>query len=540
VTSSELADGPGAAMRENAAMAPEVRCSGAPESGAHESRAPGDVVVIGAGPAGLTAAYVLGKRGHTCRVLEADTVVGGIARTVEREGWRFDIGGHRFFTKVPEVEALWHEILGPEDFLLRPRLSRIYYEGKFFDYPIQVGNALRGLGVVESARCGASYLWVRVHRPRDPHTFEGWVASRFGWRLYRMFFKTYTEKVWGMPASEIQADWAAQRIKDLSLWKALANAMLPKRKKKVITSLIEEFQYPRLGPGMMWERATELVKAQGSTVEFGRAVTRVRRAGGRAVSVVTETIGPGGERVEEEMAADHVISSMPISELVLAMDPPAPDEVQLAAKGLHYRDFLTVALVVPIDRGFPDNWIYVHDKAVQVGRIQNFGNWSPELVKDGRTCLGLEYFVFEGDELWSMSDDDLVALGTRELVATGLVVPGDVERGYVVRMPKAYPVYDSGYDERVEVIRRFLDEEVPNVHPVGRNGMHRYNNQDHSMLTALLTVENLFGETYDTWRVNVEAQYHEEQVGRVDLITSSAGGGHGGSGRSAPVMPARS
>jgi protoporphyrinogen oxidase len=525
-------DGRTATMRENGGMA----------SDDGETRAPplGDVVVIGAGPAGLTAAYALGKRGQTCRVVEADTVVGGIARTVEREGWRFDIGGHRFFTKVPEVEQLWHEILGPEDFLLRPRLSRIYYEGKFFDYPIQIGNALKGLGVKESVLCGCSYVWVRLRRPRDPHTFEGWVASRFGWRLYRMFFKTYTEKVWGMPATEIQADWAAQRIKDLSLWKALANALLPKRNQKQITSLIEEFEYPRLGPGMMWERATELVRAQGSTVSFGRAVTRVRRAGGRAVAVEVGSTTGGGERAHEELKVDHVISSMPISELVLAMDPPAPDEVQQAAKGLHYRDFLTVALVVPVDQGFPDNWIYVHDSKVQVGRIQNFGRWSPELVKDGRTCLGLEYFVFEGDELWSMSDAELVELGTRELAATGLATVADVERGYVVRMQKAYPVYDPGYDDRVDVIRRFLAEHVPNVHPVGRNGMHRYNNQDHSMLTALLTVENLFGETYDTWNVNVEAEYHEEQVGRGDPLDSVTRGGSSGSGRSAPVTPARS
>jgi protoporphyrinogen oxidase len=498
----------------------------------------GDVVVIGAGPAGLTAAYALGKRGQTCRVVEADSVVGGIARTVERDGWRFDIGGHRFFTKVPEVEAMWHEVLGPEDFLLRPRLSRIYYGGKFFDYPIRIGNALMGLGLVESVRCGVSYLWVRLHRPKDTHTFEGWVASRFGWRLYRMFFKSYTEKVWGMPATEIQADWAKQRIKNLSLWKALANSLLPRRNRRVVASLIEEFQYPRLGPGMMWERARQLVEAQGSTVSLEHPVTRVRRSNGRAVSVEIESRAGRGDRTHEELPADHVISSMPISELVLALDPPAPDEVQLAAKGLHYRDFLTVALVVPAERSFPDNWIYVHDDKVRVGRIQNFGRWSPELVKDGRTCLGLEYFVFEGDELWSMSDADLVELGIHELAAIGLVAAADVERGYAVRMPKAYPVYDPGFDERVDVIRRFLSEDVPNVHPVGRNGMHRYNNQDHSMLTALLTVENLFGDSYDTWNVNVEAEYHEQQVGRGESAAST-GGGAGGSGRSAPVTPAR-
>jgi protoporphyrinogen oxidase len=485
---------------------------------------PREVVVIGAGPAGLTAAYALGKRGVSSTILEADTVVGGIARTVERDGWRFDIGGHRFFTKVREVEDLWHEILGPEDFLLRPRLSRIYHDGKFFDYPIRIGNALKGLGLLESFRCGVSYLWVRVNKPKNPDSFEGWVASRFGWRLYRRFFKTYTEKVWGMPASDIQADWAAQRIKNLSLWKAILNSLSPKRNQKEITSLIEEFEYPRLGPGMMWERATELVAQQGSAVRFSTPVRRIRRDDRGAVAVEVST--PQGP---EEIPAQHIVSSMPISELVLALDPPAPDDVQQAAKGLHYRDFLTIALVVPAERGFPDNWIYVHDSTVKLGRIQNFGSWSPEMVKDGKTCLGLEYFVFEGDEYWQMDDDDLIALGTRELGLLGLVEAGDVEVGFVVRMPKAYPVYDPGYDERVDIIRRFLEAELPNVHPVGRNGMHRYNNQDHSMLTALLTVENLFGENYDTWNVNVEAEYHEEQVAKLGDARA------GGTGRTAPV-----
>jgi protoporphyrinogen oxidase len=492
-----------------------------------EPRAPENVVVIGAGPAGLTAAYALGRRGGRCVVVEADTVVGGISRTVERDGWRFDIGGHRFFTKVQEVSELWHEILGPDDFLVRPRLSRIYHDGKFFDYPIQIGNALRGLGLVESFKCGVSYLWVRVKRPQELDTFEGWTASRFGWRLYRKFFKTYTEKVWGMPATEIRADWAAQRIKNLSLWKAVLNALTPSKTTNV-TSLIEEFEYPKLGPGMMWERAAELVRRQGSEIRLSTWVTGITRAEGGALSVEVESAD--GRRAS--LPAGHVISSMPLAELALSFNPPAPEEVQQAAKGLHFRDFLTVALVIPKERGFPDNWIYVHDK-VKLGRIQNFGSWSPEMVKDGRTCLGLEYFVFEGDELWTMADEDLVAFGTRELAEIGLVREEDVEAGYVVRMPKAYPVYDEGYDERVETIRRFLEAEVPNVHPVGRNGMHRYNNQDHSMLTALLTVENLFGEDFDTWSVNVEAEYHEEQVGRKGEQRE------GGTGRAAPVAPSR-
>ena len=458
-----------------------------------------DVVIIGAGPAGLTAAYALAKRGCTSTVLEADDVVGGISRTTERDGWRFDIGGHRFFTKVQAVEDLWHEILPDEDFLLRPRMSRIYYRGKFFDYPLRAMNALRGLGVIEAFRCVLSYLWARVHPPRDLSTFEGWTVSRFGWRLYRIFFKTYTEKVWGVPADQIQADWAAQRIKNLSLFKAVLNAVLPRRNQKEITSLIEEFQYPKYGPGMMWERCCELVEAKGTKVIMGARVTRIHHEGGRAVGVTAVT-----DDAETRYECSEVVSSMPISTLLEIMDPPVPSDVQAAADGLTYRDFLTIALVVPSDAGFPDNWIYVHDPEVRLGRIQNFGSWSPYMVKEGHTCLGLEYFVFEGDDLWTADDDDLVELGKRELGQLGLVDPRVVEAGYVVRMPKAYPMYDGTYKANVDRLRGWLAEHAPNVYPVGRNGMHKYNNQDHSMYTALLSVENIFGAEHDIWSVNVE------------------------------------
>jgi protoporphyrinogen oxidase len=485
---------------------------------------PSDIIIVGAGPAGLTAAYELLRRGVRSTVLESDRVVGGISRTVEADGWRFDIGGHRFFTKVDAVEKLWHEILDEGDFLLRPRMSRIFYDGKFFDYPLKASNALRNLGLVESVRCVASYAWARVRPPADQSNFEGWVAARFGWRLYGIFFKTYTEKVWGVPATEIAADWAAQRIKNLSLASAVKNAVLPKRNQKEITSLIEEFQYPKYGPGMMWERAREKVEAGGSTVTMNTAVTSVRHQDGRAVSVTART-----EDGERDYPLSHLISSMPIGALLAAMDPPVPDEVRQAAADLHHRDFLTVALVVPESAGFPDNWIYVHSPEVRLGRIQNFGSWSPYLVKGGRTCLGLEYFVFEGDELWEMADDALVELGKAELTTLGLVDPAVVEAGYVVRMPKAYPVYDEDYKANVDVLRRWLQANVPNVHPVGRNGMHKYNNQDHSMYTAMLTVENILGDDHDIWQVNVEAAYHEKADGPTER----------GTGRDAPVLPSR-
>ena len=488
---------------------------------------PPAVVIIGAGPAGLTAAYQLVKRDVAPVVLEADSVVGGISRTAQADGWRFDIGGHRFFTKVAPVEALWHEILTDDEFLVRPRMSRIYYEGKFYDYPIRPMNALRNLGVVEATRCVASYLSARIRPPADQSTLEGYIAANYGWRLYHHFFKTYNETVWGVPAAELSADFGAQRIKGMSLfqavWEPVRARLVGSRRHRAaqVTSLIEQFHYPKYGPGMMWERCRELVEAGGAKVVLDTAVARIHHCDGRAVSVVA---GSGGAATE--YPADHVISSMPLPELLRIMDPPVPPDVRAAADRLGFRDFVTVALVVPESDGFPDNWIYVHSPEVRpLGRIQNFGAWSPHLVKDGRTCLGLEYFVFEGDGVWTSTDAELVARATRDLERLGLVAAEVVEAGYVVRMPKAYPVYDEGYRDQVAVLRSWLAEHTQNVHPVGRNGMHKYNNQDHSMYTAMLTVENIFGADHDIWAVNVEDEYHEE--------------GAGGTGRDAPVVPRR-
>ncbi|MFZ6002483.1 MAG: NAD(P)/FAD-dependent oxidoreductase [Actinomycetota bacterium] len=493
---------------------------------------PGEVVVIGAGPAGLTAAYELGKRGATATVLESDDVVGGISRTVVRDGYRFDIGGHRFFTKVPEVEALWHEILPDEEFLLRPRTSRIYYRGKFYDYPIKPLNALRNLGPLEAVRCVLSFLWVRVRPPKDTSSLEGYVVSNYGWRLYEHFFKTYTEKVWAVPASSLSADWGAQRIKGMSLWSAVWEPLRARLagarrdRSKQITSLIEQFQYPKHGPGMMWERCHDLVLAQGSKVVFRAQVTSIAHSGGRAVSVTsTDESGAATTR-----PADHVISSMPFPALLRSMDPPPPPHVVAAADALTFRDFLSVALVVPQEKvEWDDNWIYIHAPEVKTMRVQNFGSWSPYMVRDGRNVLGLEYTVAEGDEWWTASDEDLIEKGKAELELLGLMRSEDVEAGYVVRMPKAYPTYDEDYKDNVEILRAWLAEHARNVHPIGRNGMHKYNNQDHSMFTAMLTVDNIFGASHDIWNVNVEDEYHEESINEA--------GTPRGTGRDAPIVP---
>lgn len=483
------------------------------------------VVVIGGGPAGLTAAFEVVRRGGAVTVLEASDVVGGISQTVVREGWRFDIGGHRFFTKVGEVEALWHEILPDEDFLLRPRMSRIFYDGKYYDYPLKATNALKNLGFVEATRCVLSYCWAQIRPPKDQTNYENWLVARFGWRLYRKFFKTYTEKVWGVEVKDMPADWAAQRVKGLSLGNAIINALTPKRNQKEITSLIEEFQYPKYGPGMMWEVCRDKVIAGGGHVIMESPVTSINLEGGRAVSVtVTKYDG-----TTVNYPASHVISTMPMNELVSSLNPMPPSDVQQCGKELSYRDFLSVALVVPERDGFPDNWIYIHESDVAVGRIQNYGSWSPYMVKEGRTCLGLEYFVFEGDEIWSDTDENLIARAKREMKVLGLLDPSVVERGYVVRVKKAYPYYDYTYKDNVAHIAAYLEGAGANVHLVGRNGMHKYNNQDHSMLTAILTVENIYGADHDIWAVNVEEEYHE--AGQ-----SSSGGG---TGRDAPILPRR-
>jgi protoporphyrinogen oxidase len=456
------------------------------------------VAVLGAGPAGLTAAYRLVRRGVPVVLFEADEEVGGLARTVVRDGYRFDLGGHRFFTKSAEVEALWEDLLGPE-LLVRPRLSRIYWRGRFIEYPLRPADVFAKVGPLELARSLTSYLRARLRRPAAAETYEDWVSARFGRRLFELFFKTYTEKVWGVPTDELRAEWAAQRIAGLSVASALRAALpgggeTPK-------SLIEEFRYPRLGPGQMWEELARRVEAGGGEIRLGAPVEELEHEGGLLTAVRA-----GGERV----AVSAAISSIPLRTTVGVASPAVPREVTEAAAGLRYRDFLTVALQIDGEPPFPDNWVYVHDPRARVGRIQNFRAWSPWMTPDPRrSCLGLEYFCFEGDELWSSSDEELVELGRREVGALGLVDPERVAGGHVVRVPKAYPVYDAEYAGRVEAIREWLGG-ISNLQQIGRNGLHRYNNSDHSMLTAMRAVENLCdGAEHDVWAVNADSAYHE-------------------------------
>ena len=477
------------------------------------------VVIMGAGPAGLTAAYELMKHDVPITIIEKDpSYVGGLARTVEHKGYRFDIGGHRFFSKNQEVEDLWTEILGPE-MLTRDRLSRIYYRGRFFAYPLKAANALWNLGLVETIRCLASYARARVFPIPHPRSFEDWVRNQFGWRLYSIFFKTYTEKVWGISTTELSADWAAQRIKSLDMWLVLKSALLPHRKPShrddIVTTLIDSFRYPRLGPGQMWERVADISREKGQPVIFGHAVDRIEHDHGRVRTVVTRTAS--GET--EEHAGTDFVSSIPIRQLIARLDPPPPEAVLKAANSLSYRDFISVALMIDRADVFPDNWIYIHDPTVLVGRIQNFKNWSPSMVPDQtKTCLGLEYFCFEGDGLWTSDDAALVALATKELAQLGVCSTDQVFDGVVVRQPKAYPVYDDAYQSHVDVVREYLSSQLSNLHLVGRNGMHKYNNQDHSMMTALLVARNIAtSSTYDPWKVNAEAVYHEDvHVGERD------------------------
>ena len=458
--------------------------------------------ILGGGPAGLTAAYIIGRRGKPGAVFEADGTVGGIAKTIEFNGYRFDLGGHRFFTKLGPVQRLWEEMMNGE-FLTRPRLSRIYYSGKFFSYPITAKDVVGRLGLFESTRCALSYLWASRRRKKDADTFEQWVTTRFGRRLYDAFFRSYTEKVWGIPGSEIRSLWAAQRIKNFSLGKAIMSILGLKREH--VTTLIEEFRYPRLGPGQMWEAFAARAEEDGIGIHLNHRCAGLKHSDGRIQSIV---VRQNGDVFEHDV--DSVISSIALSDLVLGLDPPPPPEIERAARTLRYRDLVLVALMTTEDEPFPDNWIYLHDPETRAGRVQNYGAWSADMVKPGTTCLGVEYFCFQGDEIWEMTDEQAVELATQELARIGLIDPSKVIDGVKVLVPRAYPMYDAHFEEAVATIQAYLGR-FENLQTCGRNGLHRYNNQDHSMWTAILAALNIVdGAEHDVWSVNTEAEYLEE------------------------------
>ncbi len=517
-------------------------------------------IIIGAGPAGLTAAYELLKRGAaTPVVLEKSHAMGGISRTVRYKGNRMDIGGHRFFSKSDRVMRWWLEVMplergaGGQEFiryqnqtrmvetsgegpdperedrvmLIRHRKSRIYFLRRFFDYPIKLsGDTLAKLGPWRTMRIGFSYVWAMLN-PRKPEaSLEDFLINRFGRELYLTFFKSYTEKVWGVPCHEISAEWGAQRIKGLSLVKTITHFLKktfrPEKglgQKGTETSLIEKFLYPKHGPGQLWECVAEDITARGGSILTGWSVDRIVTSNGRVVAV--EALNENGER--QRFEGDYFFSTMPIQELVRALDCEVPPSVREISDGLQYRDFITVGLLLDKlklgeedARGrklLEDNWIYIQEPDVQVGRMQVFNNWSPYLVAEpGKVWIGLEYFCYASDDLWNLPDDKMVALAIDEMERIGVISRADVRDATVIRVPKTYPAYFGTYS-RFDELRSWVDR-FPNLFLVGRNGMHKYNNQDHSMLTAMTAVDNIEAGIEDKsnlWAVNTEMEYHEEK-----------------------------
>ncbi len=460
------------------------------------------IYIVGGGPAGLSAAHELLKNSDDeVIVLEKTDAVGGISRTESYKGYRFDIGGHRFFTKNEYVQELWEDIL-KDDFIKVPRLSRIFYQGKYYQYPIKLFNTFFNLGVIESFRILFSFFNAKFFPCKHENTFDEWIANRFGKRLYRTFFKTYTEKVWGIPCSSIQSDWVAQRIQGFSLMAAVANALFGIKKAK---TLIDEFDYPVMGSGMMWGGFKDRIELDGGEVKLQSEVTAINHVD-TIVTGIDYT--DNGESVHQ--GVDHLISSMPINLLVTLLEPQPPHEVLEAASRLSYRSFLIVILIVRQKDLFPDQWIYIHSPEVKVGRMQNFKNWSPTMVPDSEnSSIGLEYFCNEGDDIWQMDNEKLADLASGELEILGLAKYADVVDHYVVRQAAAYPVYDEAYNNSLEIVKGYLDM-FKNMQTIGRNGMHRYNNMDHSMVTGIMAAQNIYGSKHDLWDVNDDDEYLED------------------------------
>ncbi|MFN7926573.1 MAG: FAD-dependent oxidoreductase [Blastocatellia bacterium] len=465
-----------------------------------------DAVIVGAGPAGLAAGYEMARQSASVTVVERLLELGGLSRTVQHDGCRYDIGPHRFFTRNEEVNKLFMDVVA-DDTVHVPRLTRIFYNNQYFNYPLTPLNALFGVGIGSSIGILSSYLATRIQRqltPREPENFEEWVTDQFGAKLFQTFFKTYTEKVWGIPCTQIGADWAGQRIKGLSLGAAVWNAISHSKSKKIKT-LIDEFMFPRLGAGQFYEKMADLIAAHGNTVKTGCRVVQIIREGFRVQRIVVED--EYGQR--EELEAKNFMSSAPLTEMVEMLSPAPPAEVLQACRSLRYRDHIGVHLKLAGDP-FPDNWIYVHSKQVRMARIANYRNFSHAMAdRLDVSPLTIEYFTFKGDEVWRQSDEELVAMAGQELAQMNIAKPGQVLSGFVVRSEKAYPVIETGFQQHIDTIKQWLDR-FENLTPIGRSGMFKYNNQDHAIYTGLLAARTAMGYgKYDPWRVNIDAEYHE-------------------------------
>jgi protoporphyrinogen oxidase len=465
--------------------------------------------VIGAGPAGLSTAYVLSKSKSDAVVLEMSGAIGGISRTVVRDGFRFDLGGHRFFTKDDEVEDFFREVLGDEIIWVN-RSSKIFYLNKYFDYPLTPTNALLGMGVGTTAKCLADYGFVKVKNifsKPEVVSLEDWVSNEFGNELFKLFFKNYTEKVWGIDCDQICAEWAAQRIKGLSLRVAIKDAIMPSRTNGKVATLIDKFMYPRLGIGRLSERMADAVGDLGNEVRMHSRVTAVNHEDDVIKSVEIEAEG-GSYQLE----LDHLCSSMPLTELVLAMRPHAPDAVVEAARSLRYRDLVTVNVMVDKPQVTDQTWIYIHDPSIRLGRIHEPKNWSAAMAPADKSSIVAEFFCFKDGDIWNMDDEDLIKLTVGELdERLGFFRADEVIDAFVVRIPKAYPMYELGYEEPLETIKDYVDR-FKNLQIVGRYGTYKYNNMDHSMMTGILAARNILGEEHDVYDVNKAAEYHEEKI----------------------------
>lgn len=464
-------------------------------------------IIIGAGPAGLGAGVELVKKGIKPLILERENQVGGISKTINYKGYYFDLGGHRFFTKSNEIMTLWEETLNESEFLERPRLSRIYYNNKFFFYPLQPANALFNLGLITSTRVLLSYFKSKISPYKDESTFDGWVSNRFGKKLFNIFFKTYTEKLWGIPCEQIEAKWVAQRIKGLSLASAIKNAFLKDKGDKIKT-LITKFHYPKYGPGMMYKRMAKNIKDAKGELFLNQPVKKIYHNENKIIRVEIQSTQSNRNVFQHD--GEFFISTLPITSLIKKLDPPPALEVLKAAQNLKFRSFLVVNVILKVKNLFPDNWIYIHSPEVKLGRIQNYKNWSEYMIKDENyTGLGLEYFCSQGDEFWNKKDSDLIKLALKELERINIAKASQFVDGFVARVPDTYPVYSRGYGKHLDIIKNYLSN-FKNFQTVGRGGMFRYNNMDHSILSGIYGARNILGENYNVWDVNIEEEYHEE------------------------------